>query len=92
MAASGRPSGRSTVRPATVLDVFAVEILGHGSSGPMADERYVAYAADGVERCVNEAGFDFYTPATTVGDAGPLRRPGLRQFDERGRRQTRSRS
>jgi hypothetical protein len=41
-----------------VLDVFAVEILGLGQRA-MADERYVAWA-DGVERCVDEAGFDFY--------------------------------
>ena len=41
-----------------VLDVFAIEILGM-TERAIADPRYVRYAND-VERCVNEAGYDFY--------------------------------
>lgn len=49
-----------------VLDVFAVEILTM-TQRAYSDERYLAHA-DGVERCVHEAGYDFYAnqPAWTT--------------------------
>lgn len=41
-----------------VLDVFAIEILTM-TERAYSDDRYLAYAAD-VERCVHQAGYDFY--------------------------------
>lgn len=49
-----------------VLDVFAIEILTM-TERAYSDERYLTYAAS-VERCVHEAGYDFYAnqPAWTT--------------------------